>query len=407
MTPDEEAATDVDPVVAGLALSRYVAVYAATSEGFPLDDVLAHEDLDPAGWASIDAAWARRMMESAEGDLALIDEHDRRLVAAQDRLARRVAPLDDDLRAWLDFYRAWTTDPDPLGKLAAWKLGKGDVFRIHRRWSARLEQDEALRAEASAILQEPAGAVPPLDIAPLRLPPSTAIRAAAARPPLAAPPAPEAEPVWPGLDVDLPGTAASEPVRRAPVRAPVMAPPPMATPPLAAPVMAPPRIFAPAMAPPPPPVAAPVMAPPPPPPSSPVPAPKPSLGETSTWTPSVILAALPFRKAPPAPAATRSAPIASPAPAAALLPRPTPPPRPAAPVLTLAQYACLCAELATSPATSEETFARYGLVAPPHRIAVDLLWKERLRRDPVQRAEWERHYQHYRAYLADPTRQPR
>jgi hypothetical protein len=91
--------------------------------------------------------------------------------------------------------------------------------------------------------------------------------------------------------------------------------------------------------------------------------------------------------------------------------RPSPPPPPAQPsppghrsaaepleVLSLAQYASLCAELAASPKSAEAIFRRYGLDTREKRSAVDAAWKERLGRDPAEYASWQEMYRRYQAY---------
>lgn len=358
MVGDAKDGDAADPVVAGVPLSRYVAVYAATSEGFPLEDVLVHEGLDPACWPSVDTAWAREMLKSAEGDLALIDEHDRRLLEAQERFRRRVTPLDDDLRAWLDFYRIWTADPEPLVRLAAWKLGRNDVLRIHRRWGERMDQDGTLRAQAFTILQEPPGDLPALDMDPSRLPPSLVAPVPVASRPAAVPKEASSDPPWPGLDVDLPTTE----VVKAPANLPRIAAP---APPMG--IARPPRVTV----------------------------------EMGALPPGLLAAALPFMEVkesgPPPGRAVDSDP---PAP---VLPLATPParrPESIGPTLMLAQYASLCAELAVFPAMSEQTFARYGLEAAHDRIAVDRAWQARLQSSPAEYQEWHRLFQHYHAYLS-------
>jgi hypothetical protein len=72
--------------------------------------------------------------------------------------------------------------------------------------------------------------------------------------------------------------------------------------------------------------------------------------------------------------------------------------------LTLAQYASLCAELAVFPEEVEATFRRYGLQLLSDRLAVDLAWKERLRRNEEEYRRWQSLYQHYHAYWSDRAR---
>jgi hypothetical protein len=53
-------------VVAGVPLTQYAAVMAALAEPFPLDDVLASEELDPAVWAEAELAWTQSLVERIE-----------------------------------------------------------------------------------------------------------------------------------------------------------------------------------------------------------------------------------------------------------------------------------------------------------------------------------------------------
>jgi hypothetical protein len=112
---------------------------------------------------------------------------------------------------------------------------------------------------------------------------------------------------------------------------------------------------------------------------------------------------LPFRP-PPGPAGAASAAAPAQRLASESATAPTPPgaastARPAE--LSLAQYAALCAELAVFPEQAEAIFGRYGLSVPRDRLAVDLAWKERLRRDPADHQQWQARYRHYVAYWTE------
>jgi hypothetical protein len=67
-------------------------------------------------------------------------------------------------------------------------------------------------------------------------------------------------------------------------------------------------------------------------------------------------------------------------------------------VLSLAQYASLCAELAVFPWAAEAIFQRYGLEVRETRYAVDAAWKERLRCDRGQHEAWQQMYRSYHDY---------
>jgi hypothetical protein len=231
-----------DLEAAGVSLDLYVAVHAAKGEGFALEEVLLHEGLDPDSWFRADAAWARRFMESAAGDLALVDEYDRRLLSAQGRFWRSVSPIDGDVEAWLDFIRRWQDAADPPAMLVDLKIRPSDILRIHRRWSERLETDAALRSQVAAALERPPGEIPHLEVAPARLPPPLRDQAARSRSaePTATKPAAAKQP--PPLLHELPETAtapsranAAAPARPAATTPPEPAAPPTETTPSAEP----------------------------------------------------------------------------------------------------------------------------------------------------------------------------
>ena len=204
--------------VAGVSLTLYAAVHAAVSEGFPLEVVLEHEHLDPEEWYRADAAWAQHFMASVEGDHALVDEYDRRVLEAQERFRRRVSPIDEDLVAWLDLVRGMSDASDPRAFLAELRLPRNDLVRVHRRWGERFETDEAVRKQAAEVLQQEPGPLPVLDLEPAKLPPPVRERPPrpSAPPPASSPESAVAPP--PPLLSELPELGQGE--------KPAMAPPP-------------------------------------------------------------------------------------------------------------------------------------------------------------------------------------
>jgi hypothetical protein len=156
-------------VVAGVAFDTYVSVYAYVAEGIDLETALLQHELELPAWTAADAAWAARMAESAESDLALLEDYDRRLVLKQDALRRGVQPLDSDFRAWVHFQRRLFQDPDPLASLRSQGLRSVDLFRLQRAWSERLAADEALRAQLPNLYEEPLSEPTPLEIEPPKL----------------------------------------------------------------------------------------------------------------------------------------------------------------------------------------------------------------------------------------------
>ncbi|WP_437904626.1 hypothetical protein WME95_40475 [Sorangium sp. So ce327] len=154
------AGEPVDPEIAGVPLSAYAAVLAYTAEGVSLEASLEHAAIAAGAWPPAEEAWSERLAGSAMGDGALLAACDEHRLAAQAHVERKVPPLDTDLRAWLDFFRAFTASEDPLGFLEARGLGEGDVFRLLGAWQERIVAEGGVRAEATAILAAAPGPVP-------------------------------------------------------------------------------------------------------------------------------------------------------------------------------------------------------------------------------------------------------
>ncbi|WP_437950756.1 hypothetical protein WME98_08050 [Sorangium sp. So ce296] len=149
-----------DPEIAGVALSAYAAVLAYVAEGVPLEQSLEHAAIPVAAWPQVEATWSARLAESAMEDGALVEACDQHRLAAQAHVDRKLPPLDTELRAWLDFFRAFTAAEDPLGFLEARGLGEGDVFRLLGFWHERIAADEEVRNEATALLAAAPGPAP-------------------------------------------------------------------------------------------------------------------------------------------------------------------------------------------------------------------------------------------------------
>jgi hypothetical protein len=146
-----------EPTLSDVSLRQYAAILAARGEGFPLDEALESEGIDPSHWPAAEIAWQRRLGRAAVDDVALMSDFDVRLIEAQDALARRIPPLDEELSAWLDFLRGWSESEEPFALLERFGIRMTDVFRLQRAWSKRLAQDGALQEEAGRILAAPPG----------------------------------------------------------------------------------------------------------------------------------------------------------------------------------------------------------------------------------------------------------
>src|SRR5271170_6368030 len=146
--------------VHGVSLAEYAAVLAGLAEGHQLGRVLAHEGIEPAHWPGAEEAWSDRLAEAAGAEDDLQGAFDEHLAVAQDRYGRRLPPLDENLRAFLDFRRRWSMDANPHALLERLGLRIGEVARLCRLWSKRLAADPALAAEELALLREEPGALP-------------------------------------------------------------------------------------------------------------------------------------------------------------------------------------------------------------------------------------------------------
>ena len=147
----------------------------------------------------------------------LTEEFDDGMRAARKKWTRKIPPLDVDIQAWLDFYRAWMSDESPLEFLETHGLRPTDIHRLQDHWRVKVAENDALRKDALAMLQLPAGPVTAPRAEPPRLPATDAVLegadvTAAGRTRKAAPPLPFSNdalaPAHPKLSVSLPKKAA-------------------------------------------------------------------------------------------------------------------------------------------------------------------------------------------------------
>ena len=330
--------------IGGLTLREYASVYAATSEGFPLDLVLEGAGLTAGQWAAIDEAWGDAFSSDLHADGPLSDEFDVAMFEAQEMYSRPIPPLDDDLHKWLLFVRAWSGAADPVEFLRERGLGANDLVRLHRVWSARIAEDPALQARALSAMQAD-GEVPVPEPAPLEL------RSAIMRDVAGVVTVSGAEPPRsPSLRARLPaargGDAEALPARSGPPTAMdddgktwVDGPLPLA-----------------------------------------------DTGEERTQVPAVAID--PFALV-PLPAGFVPPPVDTVIPNDPSL----------ADELTLAHYAALCAELDVTPEDTFAIFIKYGLANDERRARIDALWRERLETRTTTYAEWRQLYRHFHEHF--------
>ena len=157
------------PALHGVPFDVWGFVLAGLGDGLPLEELLAHVGVDEGRWMLADAAFNEALVDDVEAGGTLSDALDEAMREARTRWTRAIPPLDVELRAWLDFYRAWAEADAPLEYLRARGLRATDIHRLQAHWRARLAEAPALRAEALAILEAPPGPVPELHPEPARL----------------------------------------------------------------------------------------------------------------------------------------------------------------------------------------------------------------------------------------------
>jgi len=136
----------------GVTLSQYATFLAGRADGLPLRELVALTGIAPAVWAKAERPWGERLLDDLEAGGALNEELQQAMIDAQRRWVRPLPPLDTDLRAHLDFSRAYAVAVDAAGFLSRVGMHQADMVRLDALWADRLNQDDALRAEAVAIL---------------------------------------------------------------------------------------------------------------------------------------------------------------------------------------------------------------------------------------------------------------
>lgn len=155
-----------------ITLQQYAAILAGVAEGHQLARVLAREGVEPARWPDAEEAWSDRVAREGGVDSRLLTELDEHLAAAQDRYGRRLPPIDEDLRAFLDFRHHWTTNPDPRLLLASTGVRLDEVARLSRIWSVRLAASAELAGQAQKILGDEPGPMSIVTPVAIELPPA-------------------------------------------------------------------------------------------------------------------------------------------------------------------------------------------------------------------------------------------
>jgi hypothetical protein len=158
-----------DPEIAGVRLSRYASVQALLDAGIPFDEVLVDAGIAASRWPEVERAWRLALIDDSAMEQVLIAASDHHAELARQRVERRVPPLEEDWRAWITFFRAFTTSRDPLAFLEQRGVTTDDILRLQFAWQDKLEADENLRELYARTMDEPLGAVPDVHPEPPRL----------------------------------------------------------------------------------------------------------------------------------------------------------------------------------------------------------------------------------------------
>ncbi len=155
----------------GISLEQHAGVTAALAEGFSLAEVLEVEELDPVHWPAADTAWKARLAADGASGGALFATYRNRVHEAEDSLARRTAPVDEDLEAWLGFLHIWSSTAAPALALERLGLGLNDVSRLQRKWARRMAEDEELEKTAAKLRERGPSPLGELSVGPRELKP--------------------------------------------------------------------------------------------------------------------------------------------------------------------------------------------------------------------------------------------
>jgi hypothetical protein len=130
--------------IEGVELEQLAAVHVDLDAGFSVEEALRTEGLEAEAFARGEIGWKVRLADGGAPFLAYREA----TAAHQDRIARPIAPLDDDLDAWVIFLRCYQEHRDPFDMLQALGIAFGDVARLGRRWTARLDASPRLAKRA-------------------------------------------------------------------------------------------------------------------------------------------------------------------------------------------------------------------------------------------------------------------
>ena len=153
-----------------VTLAHYALVTAGLADGIALEALLEHVEVSANRWAEAELVWTQRMVAELAAGCRLALELDAMQQEAREIWRRPIPPLDEDLKAWLDFQRGLAEHDDPPAYLESIPLRVGDLGMLQRLWSGRMAKEPQLVAQAASILTQPAELVRVPPPPPTRLP---------------------------------------------------------------------------------------------------------------------------------------------------------------------------------------------------------------------------------------------
>lgn len=150
-------------------------VHAGLAEQHPLDALLDLEGVSAAAFKHAEIGLRQRIA----ADAMLRADYEEALVAAEDRFARSVAPLDDELAAWLALLDGYAAAPAPFAYLTRLGLRLSDVGRLRRAWARRAEADPDLDSRIATLRK---GKLPKLGALRIGATPLVSSKGATSRP---------------------------------------------------------------------------------------------------------------------------------------------------------------------------------------------------------------------------------
>jgi hypothetical protein len=142
------------PPAAPISVEDYAFVTAGLLDELELTELIGFRGIDTSQWKEGQDYWAARIRNEVVLRAGVADELSRLRIEARRAWHRPVPPLDEDLRAWLDFQRTVLTRPDPLAELRQRALTLGDLTFLQVVWQGRIAADQELAREAVRILAD-------------------------------------------------------------------------------------------------------------------------------------------------------------------------------------------------------------------------------------------------------------